>query len=135
MGASSNPVPLLGRFLISAVFLFSGINKIASFSMMTGFATAKGMPLPAVAIAGAAAIEILCGLAVLTGFQAKISAWILFVYLIPTTIIFHNFWTLQGADKIDAEAHFMKNLAIMGGLLLLSTFGAGAYSADARKAN
>jgi putative oxidoreductase len=133
--SSASPVPLLGRLLISTVFIFSGISKVLAFSTMTGFAAAKGMPLPAVAIGGAAVIEILGGLAVLTGFQAKVAAWILFVYLIPTTVIFHNFWTLQGADRMDAEGHFLKNLAIMGGLLFLSAFGPGAFSADGKQAN
>lgn len=133
--SSASPVPLLGRLLISAVFISSGVSKVVAFSMMTGFAAAKGMPLPAVAIGLAAAIEILGGLAVLTGLQAKVAAWILVVYLIPTTLIFHNFWTLQGADRMDAQGHFLKNLAIMGGLLFLAAFGPGPFSIDARQAN
>jgi putative oxidoreductase len=130
--SSGSIVPLLGRILISVVFLFSGLIKVMAFSMMTGFAAAKHMPLPAVMIAGAAAVELLGGLAILTGFQARLASWILFVYLIPTTLVFHNFWTLAGMDRADAQAHFMKNVAIMGGLLFLAAFGSGAYSVDSR---
>jgi putative oxidoreductase len=135
MNNGSNSIaPLFGRLLMSSVFLFSGVTKVAAFHMITGFAQAKGLPFPALAIGGAAAVEILGGLAVLTGFQARLTAWILFVYLIPTTLIFHNFWALDGAARQDAQIHFLKNLAIMGGLLILASFGAGAYSADNRAA-
>jgi putative oxidoreductase len=130
----SSAVPLVGRVLVSTIFIFSGLAKVMAFSMMTGFAASKGMPLPSLMIAGAATVEILGGLAVLVGLRAKIIGWILFAYLIPTTIIFHNFWTLQGADRMDGQAHFMKNVAIMGGLLFLAAFGPGAYSLDARQA-
>ena len=126
--------PLFGRIFMSLVFLFSGLTKIAAFQMMTGLAQAKGLPLPAISIAGAAAIEIFGGLAVLTGFQTKLAGWLLFLYLIPTTMLFHNFWALEGAERIDAQVHFFKNLAIMGGLLTLASFGAGAYSIDNRAA-
>jgi putative oxidoreductase len=130
--SSSSIAPLFGRILISVLFLFSGATKVMAFSMMTGFAQAKGMPFPALMIAGAAAVEILGGLAVLAGLQIRIVAWILFVYLIPTTLIFHDFWALSGATQQDALVHFLKNLGIMGGLLMVATFGAGAYSLDNR---
>lgn len=134
MNASSNAfVSLAGRVLLSLVFVFSGISKVTAFSMMTGLAASKHMPAPALMIAGAAFVEIVGGLAILAGFQSRLAGWILFLYLIPTTLIFHNFWTLQGFDRVDAQAHFMKNLAIMGGLLLLAAFGTGAYSLDARR--
>lgn len=134
MNDSSNSIaPLVGRLLIASIFIFSGINKVLNFSMMTGFAGTKGMPLPALMIAGAATVEIFGGLAVLAGIRGKIAGWILFVYLIPTTLIFHNFWAMQGADRIDNEGHFMKNLAIMGGLLFLATFGPGQHSFDSRR--
>jgi putative oxidoreductase len=79
-------------------------------------------------------VEILGGLAVLAGFYSRFTAWILFLYLIPTTFLFHNFWAFQGADRIDPLIHFEKNLAIMGGLLLLAAFGAGPYSIDSSRA-
>ena len=126
-------VKLIGRILLSGVFIGSGLSKVIAFSMMTGYVAAKGLPMPAVALGIAAAVEIVGGLAVLVGFKTKIASWILFLYLIPTTFVFHNFWALQGMEKMDNQAHFMKNLAIMGGLLILAASGAGGYSVDARK--
>jgi putative oxidoreductase len=78
-------------------------------------------------------VEIFGGLSILLGFQTRIGAWLLFLYLIPTSVVFHNFWALQGMEKMDAQAHFFKNVAIMGGLLFVATFGAGAYSVDAAR--
>jgi putative oxidoreductase len=74
------------------------------------------------------------GLAVLAGFKTRIAAWLLFLYLIPTTFVFHNFWTMQGMERQDGMVHFMKNLAIMGGLLLLAASGPGERSVDSRAA-
>ena len=132
MNSSNSTTVLAGRFLISIIFIMSGFSKIAMYSQMVGYAAAKGLPMAGAGIAVAAAVELLGGLAVLAGFQTRISAWLLFVYLVPATLLFHNFWAMQGMEQQDNMAHFMKNLAIMGGLLILAANGAGGYSVDAR---
>jgi putative oxidoreductase len=130
---SESIVPLAGRLMISAIFIFSGLGKLAGHAAMAGYAASKGLPAADLAIWLAAAVEILGGLSILLGFQARIAAWLLFLYLIPTSLVFHNFWALQGMERMDNQAHFFKNMAIMGGLLLLATYGAGAYSIDAAR--
>lgn len=130
--SSSDGLSLAGRILLAIIFVISGLFKVAGYSQIVGYAAAKGLPLPAVAIACAAAIEILGGIAILAGFKVRIASWILFLYLIPTTFFFHNFWAVQGLERQDNMAHFMKNIAIMGGLLLLAASGAGRLSADSR---
>jgi putative oxidoreductase len=132
--SSSSAVPLVGRILMAAVFLISGFFKVAGYSQVVGYAAAKGIPLAGVAIACAAAVELLGGIAILIGFKTRIVSWVLFLYLVPATLIFHNFWTLQGMEQQDAMSHFLKNLAIMGGLLILAANGPGAYSVDERSA-
>jgi|ERR1700690_1227212 putative oxidoreductase len=132
--SSGSITPLVGRILMSVIFVMSGLQKFGMFSMMTGYAAAKGLPMPAVAIGIAAAIELLGGLAILTGFQTKLASWIVFLFLIPTTLLFHNFWTMSGMEKMDNMGHFMKNMAIMGGLLILAANGPGAYSVDSSRA-
>lgn len=134
MANSSSGVPLLGRILMGAIFLISGFFKIMGYSQIVGFAASKGLPLASVAIAGAIIVEVLGGLAVISGFKTRITAWVLFVYMIPITLVFHNFWALKGMEQQDNMIHFLKNLAIMGGLLLLAAYGPGAYSVDAKKA-
>lgn len=130
---SESIVPLAGRLLISTIFIFSGLSKLGAHAAMAGFATAKGLPAADLAIWVAAAVEILGGLSILLGFQTRIGAWVLFFYLIPVSVTFHNFWALQGMEKMDNQVHFFKNIAIMGGLLFVATFGAGAYSIDAAR--
>lgn len=134
MSNSSNSlVPLFGRILLSAVFIMGGIGKITGFSFEESMVAAKHLPLPAVALGIALIIELVGGLAILAGLFTRLTAWIVFLYMIPTTFLFHNFWAMQGADRIDTMIHFEKNLAIMGGLLLLAAFGPGAYSIDSAR--
>jgi putative oxidoreductase len=131
--SSNSLVPLFGRILLSAVFIMGGIGKITGFSFEESMVAAKHLPLPAVALGIALIIELVGGLAILAGLFTRLTAWIVFLYMIPTTFLFHNFWAMQGADRIDTMIHFEKNLAIMGGLLLLAAFGPGAYSIDSAR--
>jgi putative oxidoreductase len=133
--SSSSFTPLAGRILMSVMFLVSGFFKIGAYSQTVGYATAKGMPLASVAIACAAVVELVGGLAILVGFQTRIAAWLLFLYLIPVTFYFHNFWAMQGAEQQDNMIHLLKNVAIMGGLVILASNGAGPYSVDHSRAN
>lgn len=126
-------MPLLGRILISVIFLLSGIVKVMNFSGMVAFMASKGMPIPNVMIAGALVVEILGALCLITGFQTRIASLIMFLYLIPTTLMFHNFWTMQGAMRTDNQVNFLKNLAIMGGLLMVASYGPGRLSVDASR--
>jgi putative oxidoreductase len=132
--SSTSIVPLFGRILLSSVFILSAISKITGFAMEEGYVVSRHLPLPAVALTIALIIELAGGLAILIGLCARFTAWILFLYMIPTTFLFHNFWAMQGMDRYDNTIHFQKNLAIMGGLLLLAAFGAGAYSVDSARA-
>jgi putative oxidoreductase len=119
---------------MSVVFLVSGFFKIGGYTQMVGYATAKGLPMAGVAVACAAVLELAGGLAILAGFQTKIAAWLLFLYLIPTTFYFHNFWAMQGMEQQDNMIHLLKNVAIMGGLVILAANGPGPYSVDHSRA-
>jgi putative oxidoreductase len=132
--SSSSFTPLAGRILMSVLFLVSGFFKIGGYSQMVGYSASKGLPMAGVAIACAAVIELACGLAIIAGFQTKIAAWILFLYLIPVTFFFHNFWAMQGVEQQQNMINFLKNVAIMGGLVILATNGAGPYSVDHSRA-
>jgi len=133
--SSGSIVPLVGRILISSVFILAGIGKISGFSGEEGFVASKHLPLPAVALGIAMIVELVGGLAILAGLYTRFTAWIVFLYMIPTTFLFHNFWTMQGAARDDNMLHFEKNIAIMGGLLILAAFGAGAFSIDSARAS
>jgi len=132
--SSGSIVPLLGRILLSSVFLIAAYGKVTGFHGEEAFVAMKHLPMPAVALGIAMMVELLGGLAILVGLYARFAAWIVFLYMIPTTFLFHNFWTLEGAARMDTTLHFEKNIAIMGGLLILASFGAGAYSIDSARA-
>jgi putative oxidoreductase len=135
MSDSSNSfTPLAGRILMSVMFLISGFFKIGGYSQMVAYSASKGLPMASVAIACAAVVELAGGLAILVGFQTKIAAWLLFLYLIPVTFLFHNFWAMQGAEQQQNMINFLKNVSIMGGLVILATYGAGPYSVDHSRA-
>src|SRR5580704_14066362 len=134
MTSSNSLITLAGRILISVMFLISGVFKVAAYSQIVGYATAMHLPAPGVAIALAAVVELACGLAVLAGFKTRLVAWVLFLYLIPVTFFFHNFWAMQGAEQQQNMIEFLKNVSIMGGLVILATNGAGPYSVDHSRA-
>ncbi len=134
MTSTNDITTLAGRILIAVIFLISGFFKVGGYAQIVGYAAAVHLPGPGVAIAVAAGIELACGLAILAGFKTRFAAWLLFLYLIPVTYFFHNFWAVQGQEQQTQMVNFLKNAAIMGGLLVLSANGAGAYSADAKLA-
>ncbi|MEE9501591.1 MAG: DoxX family protein, partial [Candidatus Aminicenantaceae bacterium] len=121
-------IQLLARFFIAFIFLMSGLGKIMNLSGTQQYMAQYGMPLTYVFLIGAICAELLGGLSVLTGYKAKWGAFVLFLFLIPTTLIFHT----EFSDQTQVIM-FMKNLAIIGGLLLLVSHGAGKISLDAFK--
>jgi putative oxidoreductase len=122
----------LGRILIAAIFVSSGIQKLTSFDQTLGYMQANGITfLPGVMLVVAAAVEILGGLMLATGLMTRVAAAVLFLFLIPTTLIFHNFWALTGMERQTELVNLLKNLAIMGGLAYVGTFGAPTVSVDA----
>jgi putative oxidoreductase len=124
--------PLVGRILMSMIFIMSGISKFTNWQMTEHMMAAHGLPLYTVLHVVSGIVEILGGIAILTGFQARWGAWALFLYLIPVTVVMHNFWAYQGPEHMMQQINFMKNLAIMGGLLYIGTFGAGNFALGRR---
>ena len=121
-------LPLIARILMSTIFIISGINKITGWGAMTGYISSMGLPFAPLLLFGAIVIELVAGIALLVGYRVELAAGILFIYLIPTTLIFHSFWTAEAAQQQNQMIHFLKNLAIMGGLLQVMWSGSGAYS-------
>jgi len=114
---------LAGRILLAVIFLQSGVEKITSYSMVLGYMTKAGLPFPQVLLVLSAIVEIGCALALVTGWKARLGALGLVIWMIPVTLIFHN-----PTGSGDAMIHFMKNVAITGGLLMVFAYGPGAWS-------
>ena len=121
-------LPTVGRVLLAVVFLVSGIGKLAAPEAMTGYIESAGLPFPPVALGLAVLFELGGGLLLVLGYQTRWAAIALAVFTVVATLAFHtNF-----ADQNEMLA-FMKNAAILGGLLQVIAFGAGAYSIDNRR--
>lgn len=126
--------PLAGRILLALIFVVSGFGKLTGFEGTVGYIASKGLPLPQIAAAGAVAVELLGGILLIVGWQTRWAATALFLFLIPTTLMFHAFWAVEGPGARMEQIQFMKNLCIMGGMLYVMAFGAGPLSVDNRKA-
>lgn len=115
--------PLLGRILLALIFILAGYSKIGGFADYAEIMGGKGLPLAEVLLILTILIELGGGLMILLGFQARWAALAFFLWLIPVTLVFHPFW----ADPAEYNS-FMKNLAIMGGMVYVMTYGSGPYS-------
>lgn len=127
--------PLLGRILLVLLFLLSGYNKVAGFSQTAGYMASKGLPMIEVLLVLSILVELGGALMILLGWRARWGALALFLWMIPVTFIFHNFWAMDPAQMQNQMNHFMKNLAIMGGLLYVMAYGSGPYSIDRNNPN
>ena len=124
--------PLVGRLLIANIFIVSGFKKIAGFAGTAGYMAAKmgGLDptLVKILLVATILIELVGGLLILIGWQARLAATAVLLWMIPVTWLFHAYWGLP-ADQMQAQfIQFQKNLAIMGGLLYVIGFGPGAFS-------
>lgn len=123
---------LIGRILIAAIFVTSGFAKLTDPAGAAGYMNHVGIPNSDVLVYVAGVAELLGGLALIFGFLTRLAALGLILVLIPTTLLFHNFWALEGAEAKTQMVNFMKNLAIMGGLVMVFAKGPGRFSIDQR---
>ena len=127
-----NAAALIGRILLAAIFVISGFNKIGGFAGVAGYIGSKGLPMPEVLAALTVALELGGGILLVIGWKTRIVALLFFLWLIPTTLIFHKFWGIDAAQVQNQFNNFMKNVSIMGAMWMLMAFGPGPYSVDKR---
>ncbi len=135
MNASlQNPLTLTGRLLLALLFLPAGIGKIGGFAGTVGYIGSVGLPLPQLAAVLAIVVEVGGGLALLAGYGTRLAALALALFTLVASFLFHNFWAMPPEQVMMQQLMFFKNIAVVGGLLVLAAHGAGAYSVDARRA-
>lgn len=125
-------VVVLGRFFFALIFLMAGANNFSRQAI--GYAASQGVPLASIAVPLSAVLAVAGGLSILLGYRAKLGAWLIVLFLVPVTLMMHKFWVVQ--DPMMAQMQmimFMKNVSMLGGALLISQFGAGPFSLDARR--
>ena len=132
MNASSDALSLIGRIFLAVIFLVSGFGKIGGFEGLIGAIASKGLPMPQVFAVVTVVIELGAGLMLVFGWKARWAAFLLAAFTAIVTFFFHNFWVVPEAEKMMQQTQFMKNLAVIGGLLLVMAFGPGRLSIDKR---
>jgi putative oxidoreductase len=132
MTTNQNATALVGRILLALMFLLSGIGKIGDFAGTAGYISSVGLPFSSVLAAGALALEIVAGVALIIGFKTRWAALALALFTLAAAFLFHNYWAMPAGQQMMQQIIFLKNLAVTGGLLMLAVAGAGAWSVDRR---
>ncbi len=133
MNTYQSALNLVGRLLIVALFLPAGLGKIAGFEGTLGYFASLGIPAPVFALVVTIVIEVLGSIALLVGFQARIVAVIMAIFTLAAAVTGHAYWAAPADAVFIAQLLFFKNIAVMGGLLVLASAGAGRFSIDGRK--
>lgn len=129
-----NPLSLVARVLLALLFVPAGISKITGFSGTAGYIGSVGLPLPELGAVIAIVVEVGAGLALLLGVGTRWAALVLALFTLVANVFFHNFWAMPAEQAFVQQLMFMKNLAVVGGLLAIAAFGAGGWSLDGRRA-
>jgi putative oxidoreductase len=128
-----NPLALAGRLLLALLFVPAGFSKISGFAGTVGYIQSGGLPAPQLAAVVAILVEVVGGLALVAGFGTRVAALALAVFTLVATFVFHNFWAVPADMVMMQQLMFFKNIAVVGGLLVLAAHGAGAWSVDAKR--
>lgn len=121
---------MIGRILLGQIFLLAGIHKMMDGQGTAGTMASQGMPWVPFFLTGAVIVETFGGLSLILGVRARLGAMLLAAFLVPVTLVFHDFWTLEGPQRALQMIMFQKNLAIIGGLILLVVYDPGRIGFD-----
>ena len=126
------PIAIFGRLLLAAIFLISPlVNLIPNFSATTTAMQTAGVPAPSILLAVAIAMLLVGSLALIAGYQARWGALLLLIFLLPATYYFHSPWKAGDAAEAGQQViHFLKNIGLMGAMLLIVVAGPGPGSID-----
>jgi putative oxidoreductase len=123
---------LLGRLFFALIFLMAGPNHFSSQTI--AYAASQGVPLASIVVPFSGALAIVGGLSILLGYRARIGAWLIALFLVGVTPMMHKFWVVPDPMMHQLQMiMFMKNMAMLGGALLITQFGAGPWSLDSRR--
>jgi putative oxidoreductase len=132
MKTAQNLSNLFGRLLIVALFLPAGLSKLMNFEGTLGYFNSLGMPAPSLALVIAIVVEILGAIALIVGFQTRLVAIVLAIFTFAATLLGHAFWAVPAEQAFVTQLLFFKNIAVIGGLFVLASSGAGKFSIDGR---
>lgn len=120
---------LTGRFLLGLYFIVPGISKVTGYEGTATYMAEHGVPMIPVLLPLTILLQIGLGAALIVGFHARTSAFLLAGLTLVISLFMHNFWTMpEGIQQAHETQNFIKNMAIMAGLLAVVGLGAGNYS-------
>jgi putative oxidoreductase len=136
----ASTVLLVGRVIFSVFFIFSGYNHLANVGMMAQYTASQGVPAPQLAVVVTGVMLLVGGLSILLGWQVKVGALLLVLFLVPVSFFMHRFWGV--ADPMVAQnqmGHFFKNITLAGAALMIYALaalypGRWPYSVGPRRA-
>jgi putative oxidoreductase len=122
--------PLVGRVLLALIFIIAGFGKITGFEGTVGYMQAYNVPMTQVLAVLAIIVDLGGGLMIAVGWKARWAAAAIFIFVLIASFIFHAFWAVPADQAQLQNIMFMKNLAIMGGMLYIIVYGSGPLSVD-----
>lgn len=126
-------IPFIGRLCITYIYATSGYAKVIDWRGNVQYMTAHHVPIVPVLLGLATIIEVVGSVCLVTGYQARWAAFVMFGYTAILTILLHNYWAYPGMAGATQETHFRKNLGIMGGLLMTVYGGPGEWAIGRRR--
>jgi putative oxidoreductase len=128
------PLVVVGRVLLALMFILAGFSKLGNIEGTAGYIASGGLPMASVLAVVVGLLELVGGLAIAVGFQARWAALALGLFTIAASLLFHKFWAVPAEQVMVQQLMFMKNLSVAGGLFIVAALGAGPASFDARRA-
>jgi putative oxidoreductase len=125
---------LIARVLLALMFLLGGISKFTGLDGTAGYIASVGLPAPQLLAVGAGLVEVIGAVLLIVGWQARWAALALAAFTLLASVLFHNYWAMPADQQMLQQLMFMKNLSVIGGLLVVFAFGAGTLSLDQRRA-
>lgn len=115
---------IIGRILLGGFFLMMGVNHFKEKTSMVGYAKSKGIKSAEAAVTISGVFMVLGGLGIILGTFIQIAMGLLVLFLVPTSFIMHKFWKETDPQvRMSEQTNFMKNMAILGALLILIALG------------
>ncbi len=121
---------LAGRVALGAIFLESGLHQLTGAGAFAANLASRGVPLPMMFAIVGIAVELVCGILIISGIKTRLAALPVILFMIVATVLSHRYWEFPEAARRGQEIHFFKNLSIIGGLLLLMAAGPGRLSIE-----
>jgi putative oxidoreductase len=130
MKRTRNIAALAGRIMLALMFVLAGFGKIEGFADTAVLMTGVGLPLVNVLLVLTILVELGGGAAIMVGWKTRPIALVVFLFTGMATLVFHAFWAAPPDQVMLQQLMFMKNVSVMGGLLMLFAFGPGDYALD-----